>query len=922
MGRMSVKLLISSGLLSALLLLNPAVLAVGLGSVEVETHLNEPLRAQIPLQSVSGIDADEIEVSLGSPEEFSRVGIDRPAVLTQLSFELERTSRGPVIRVNSDEAISEPFLSFLVRVSWPQGRLLREYTILLDPPVTAPAAAPQPDQAPSQVVDRDRPMDTGAPDREQTAAPDAEAPSPGGAGERDAAAPTGGGSYGPVASGETLWGIAERLRPDSSISMNQMMLALLRTNPEAFFRDNINALRRGAVLRVPDRDQIRSLDGSEALQAVRRQNDLWQDHRRQLAEEAPTVVAGGEPQERAPVDEGSGDEESGLELVPPREGEAEEGAAAAGPGSEEVEADREALREELARTREDLLARREENTELDGRVDELEAQVERLQRLLELKNEELAALQQAEGPAGDEPDSAGAEPAPEDAPAAADTGPDAAEAPDEADAPQEAAEDSADAPALAEAPDTAGEEPEPGAEPEPETEGETQGETEAEEEPEPAAPPPPPGGGWMELLLSPVVLGIAGLLLIGIGVALFLHRRGGGEPELTVQRESLAERMTRREQPAEEAEEAAAGADDTEFGPPESGPADYDEPALRAALEENPEDTETRLKLIRHYAAAGDRESFIAQAETLYADLADPGSPAWLETRELGEEIAPDHELFGGSGGDIRSAVTGEQETVGGPAAERPEDAEPAESPAGEAAEPSGEQASGEELPDLDFETPAPEEPATEEPRTEQPPREESAPESPDDEDREFDLSGLDLGEHEEQPAGEEEPGSKPSEREAASEDSFEFGDTTESSGGAGEDEQEPLEFDLSDFETESEGDAGAGAESDDWMTESGDETAGIDRSESEPETAGGETMPDLGEDAGGETAPGPEEEAGGEAAPEGGDDDAVNTKLELAEAYMDMSDEEGAREMLEEVLSEGDEGQQKRAREMLDKLS
>jgi pilus assembly protein FimV len=523
---MSIKLLISSGVLSALLLLNPAVLAVGLGSVEVETHLNEPLRAQIPLQSVSGIDADEIEVTLGSPEEFSRVGIDRPAVLTQLSFELERTARGPVIRVSSDEAISEPFLSFLVRVSWPQGRLLREYTILLDPPVTAPAAAPQRDQGPSQVVEREGPADTGAPERETVAAPGADAPSPGVADERDAAAPTGGGSYGPVASGETLWNIAERLRPDSSISVNQMMLALLRTNPDAFFRDNINALRRGAVLRVPDRDQIQSLDGSEALQAVRRHNDLWQDHRRQLADEAPTVVAGGEPQERAPVDEGAGDEESGLELVPPREGEAEEGAATSGPGSEEAEADREALRQELARTREDLLARREENAELDGRVDELEAQVERLQRLLELKNEELAAIQQAEGSEADEPDTVGREAGPEEGGSADEIGMDAAEAPDEADARQEGAEDSADAPVAAEEPDAAGEEPGPGAE----------SQTEAEEEPEPAAPPPPSGGGWMALLLSPVALGIACLLLIGIGVALFLHRRGGRGPELTVQR--------------------------------------------------------------------------------------------------------------------------------------------------------------------------------------------------------------------------------------------------------------------------------------------------------------------------------------------------------------------------------------------------
>lgn len=899
MRRMSFKLLIPAGLLSALLMLNPSAMAVGLGSVEVDTRLNEPLRAEIPLRSVGSLDIDQLEVSLASAEEFARVGIDRPAVLTQLSFEVAGGDRGPVIRVTSEQPITEPFLSFLVRASWPQGRLLREYTVLLDPPVTAPAAAPQREQAPSRAVRRDEPTDAAAPEPSE---PTAGRPSEPDAGEQEPAARPSGGTYGPVASGETLWSIANQARPDSSISVNQMMLALLRTNPDAFFRDNINALRRGAVLRVPNREEIQRLAASEALDAVRRQNDLWQDYRRNLAEEAPTVVAGGEAQDRAAADEPAADEGSRLELVPPREGGAEAGAAAAGPGEESAQAEAEELREELSRTREELLARTAESDQQSARVDELETQVERLQRLLELKNEELAAIQAQSGEPEDGEAPAGqAEPTePEwgaEEPAADEPGVDEGAVADDADL----AEDTGDA-----APGAVSETREPA--------------EEEAAEPEAAAPPPAPrGGGWLELLLSPVVLGIAGLLLIGIGVALFLHRRGGGQAQSTVQREAWGDRMTRREKADEAPDDrgeptvatAAPEPDETDFGPPESGPADYDEAALRAALEESPEDTQTRLKLIRHYAAAGDREAFIAQAETLYADLADPASPAWLETRELGEEIAPDHALFGGGHEDIRSTAGREDEPVSAPDTGAYDEAPPErEAPAEEE---SGERDAGGDLPDLDFETPAPEEPPPSEPTREEPaPRSEPEPESPTasesaGDDQGFDLSGLDLGEREEPSGDRLEDASEPREpEEKVSDDTFDLGDTAES---RDSEEQEPLEFDLSDFETESESDS----EAEDWMSDSAGESEAPETRDAGPESGGGETTPDVGPDMG--------DESGGEAAT-GAGDDAVDTKLELAEAYMDMSDEEGAREMLEEVLGEGNEEQKKRAREILDKLT
>ncbi len=344
----------------------------------------------------------------------------------------------------------------------------------------------------------------------------------------------------------------------------------------------------------------------------------------------------------------------------------------------------------------------------------------------------------------------------------------------------------------------------------------------------------------------------------------------------------------------------------------------------RCARRWTPDDTETRLKLIRHYAAAGDREAFIAQAETLYADLADPASPAWLETRELGEEIAPDHELFGGSAGDVRSTLEQQYEPVSG-TAEEPEE-HGTSGPEARGAAPGGdtgeegraERDSESDLPDLEFDSPTAEEPAAEEePRRAESETESSAGDEESDGDREFDLSGLDFGEREEEAADTTpgEPGPEKAGREdEASDDTFDMGESAET-GESGE--REPLEFDLSDFETDSESDRDSGAGADDWMTESSDETRTPEASETD------DWMTESSDETQTPKAPESEPETSGDEAPaSGAGDDAVDTKLELAEAYMDMSDEEGAREMLEEVLSEGDEAQQKRAREMLDKLS
>lgn len=852
------KSFLSAVLCVAALLAHPAVRAVGLGSVEVESRLNQPLRAEIPLLSLGQVDVDALNVRLAEPEDFERIGLERRAVLTRLEFTVDMSGQRPVVRISSDEAVRDPFLSFLVRMDWPQGRLLREYTILLDPPVLAPAAAPQPEPAPSRAVERERP-EAAQPATERQPEPASRPTAGAAAPERRVMPPSetrptpAAGEYGPVRSGETLWRIADDTRP-GDISINQMMMALLRTNPDAFFKDNINALKRGAVLRVPGRNEIEQLSADQARQAVIRQNQLWQEYRRNLAREAPAVVEGSEEPARTPESRQEPQPESRLELVPPRQAEESVEEAAAGvaqPGADAGTTERETLRSELARTREELLTEQQESEQLGDRVSELEDQVERLQRLLEMKNEELTALQsRAEAPAQE----------PQPATDVAEPGADAGL--------EEATADVAEEPAA-----------------------EVATTDEAEPEPEPVVEqtaPAPRRPGWLETLLSPVVIGILGLLLIAIGVALFLHRRRGGAEDTTLRREAIVGEPKLSRTPESEAEPEEKEKPD--MAPPEAGPADYDAAALRAALEENPEDTDTRLKLLRHYAATGDEEAFVAQAETLYAQLADPSDPAWQETRRLGEEVAPDNPLFT-SDEDIRESLVEEE-----PAEERPEPVGADESkapPSPQEEADAGEREPRGDLPDLEFEPP---------PETDETAREGEAVSDEDgaeleqeaDAGREYSLEDLDAGDESFRFDSDEEEATEPSreswgaDEEEKEEDQFQLGETVEPRDESGA-EETVADFDVSEFGTEGEEDREA--ESDTESFEISEESAGEDVTEERP------------------------------AAAETGDEDSVDTKLELAEAYMDMGDEEGARDLLEEVVKEGNDDQKAKAKELLDKL-
>jgi len=381
--------------------------ALGLGSIELHSGLNQPFDARINLVSPTAGEIQSLKVQLADNDAFQRAGIDRPFVLSRLKFEVVTNDSGPdYIHITTREPVREPFLDFLVEADWSTGRLFREYTVLLDPPMynpdarqivpggeqAAPSAATQQPQQPQQVQQAQQPLQ---PMTQQPSSAEAK-PAPAPAAAKPAAkteAPSqaySGNSYGPVVSGNTLWSIARETRPDASVSIQQMMLALQRSNPDAFINNNINGLKRGYVLHMPDRQDINSLGRQEALAQVRKEYARWDELKGRMAETAGQRPAGG----AAPAPEqpatGAAKGKSELKIVTPEKG-AGAGQAEAGGGAAKTGKSGNSL----ALANEQLQSLKAENADLKDQQSQDAAVVADLQRLIKLKNDELAKLQQS-----------------------------------------------------------------------------------------------------------------------------------------------------------------------------------------------------------------------------------------------------------------------------------------------------------------------------------------------------------------------------------------------------------------------------------------------------------------------------------------------------------------------------------------------
>lgn len=238
---------------------------VSLGQIEVRSFLNQPLQAQFRAEG-SALASDEVEFRLASEDAYRRAGLPRAAIPADLSIEAQGTGTSRLVRLTTQRPVREPYLGLLIEARWPTGRVLREFTILLDPPVAfAPerSVAPVITRAPEAVV-REPPPPA------QRAEPRAPAV----------------GAY-TVRRGDTLSAIVNR-QGYTGVTAQQAMLAILEANPQAFIGGNINQLRAGAELRIPDQAEVAAYGAQQALQEVRRQTAEW---RERTAPTPPPVVA-------------------------------------------------------------------------------------------------------------------------------------------------------------------------------------------------------------------------------------------------------------------------------------------------------------------------------------------------------------------------------------------------------------------------------------------------------------------------------------------------------------------------------------------------------------------------------------------------------------------------------------------------------
>lgn len=918
--------------------------ALGLGEVTLQSSLNQPLVAEIELLEVRDLASNEVIPSLASPEEFVKAGVDRQYFLTDLKFTPVLKPNGKsVIRITSSKTVREPYLNFLVEVLWPNGRLLREYTLLLDPPLyspqTAVAAAPQlPVAAPAP-----RPASAPAP-APRSVAP---APAPRPAAPAPAARAISGSEYKTTAN-DTLWEIAQRV---GGGSVNQTMLAIQDLNPDAFIGGNINRMKSGQVLRLPDEQQIRSRSNAEAIAQVSEQNAAWREGRavasRQLDATRRTTAGA------APATAEAGDS---LKLVAAETGQATRGSDTGSAGSK-------ALADKLAVTQESLDSTRRENAELQSRVGDLQSQLDKLQRLVELKDSQLAKMQAELSAAPEAPAPAAAQEPPVQTPAGApEAAPPAAEAatppttPPEEAAPDYNYSEEPAAPVEDSAAATQQPASEPAAAVEPAVPVKP-AEAAKPATPAPApAPAPAPQSFIDDLLANPMTLGLAGggaLLLLLVGLMALSRRNAQKESEL---QDELADDLSQEQAFASDLdmpEDSFAGLDDEPVQAAQGagedrvtaqtgdalGEADiyiaygrFNQAAelLQNAINDEPHRADLRLKLMEVYAELGDREGFARQDN---------------ELREIGGVNAEAEQLkskypaiaaFAGAGA-VAAAASADDDMGEFSLDDLSLDEPTAEAPASTGGD--LDDAFDLSLDDLEADL----ESDVQSARTEQAPLsldddldfglvdEPTAPAASTDDDLSFDLaldddkvelsrpsddlSAFSLDLDEPAPAASDEvddfllslDDDAPLNQSAddLSDLSIDLAEETPSAN-----LDLPADFDLS---LEDETPAQPVVAPDSFAAQLDEVTAELDQLSTdfeEPQAAPLAPANSLSSDL------------------DGDDDfdflsgtDETATKLDLARAYIDMGDTEGARDILDEVIAEGSDAQQQEAREMIAKM-
>ncbi len=642
---MEYKFPIKAGLLASLLMLPWAADAAGLGKLTVTSALGQPLRGEIELVAVDKGDLGSINAHLASYEAFKQANIERNPALSTVRLAVEQKPSGAAyIKVTSTQPINEPFLDMLIEVDWPSGRLVREYTVLLDPPgyeaptaapvaapVTAPAAAPvaPPVAAPIEAA----PAPAAAPQAPEAKTAEAK-PAAAEKAVPAKAAPAKAETYGPVKKGETLAGIASELKPEG-VSLDQMLVALFRANRAAFAGNNMNRLKTGQILRVPEPAKASAVSTAEAAKEVKVQAADWNAYRQKLA--AAVAAAPAEKEEAAPR-AAAGKITGAVEEKAPAPKEApkavlklSKGEAPAKPGAAGAK-EAQALQQQVQSMQEEATAREKTIQEANQRITDLEKTIKDMQHLLELKNQSLAELQKqaAAKAAPPAPPTPAAAPVAPVAPVAAPPVPSA-----EKPAPKPVA------PAV---------------------------------KPKPEAPKPAQVSFLDEILATPAYLGaLAGALALAILLAvrtLAAKRKKkveafetsittGGElkPRTVMGRATAGPAEAGDTSFLTDFSQAGLGTIDTGEVDPIAEAEVYmaygrdvqAEEILKEAMAKDPSRQEVRLKLLEIYAARKNLRSFEHLANELYATLGGQASPTWEKVAEMGRSIDPGNPLYGGA---------------------------------------------------------------------------------------------------------------------------------------------------------------------------------------------------------------------------------------------------------------------------------
>ena len=254
--------------------------ALALGRITVQSALGEPLRAEIDVPQITAAEAETLRATAASPEVFRSQGMEFNPLMNALQIQLQRRADGSaVLRVTSDRPVNDPFLDLVLDTTWGTGKIVRSYTLLLDPPAlrsAAPTATAAPQiTAPAVAQQRPAPARVATPAAPAVRAPAASRPVP-----ADGVT---------VKPGDTAGRIANAHRP-ADVSLDQMLVAMMRANPDAFIQGNVNRVRAGSVLQIPDEATAKSVSNTEARQILAAQSRDFNTFRRKLADAAPSAT--------------------------------------------------------------------------------------------------------------------------------------------------------------------------------------------------------------------------------------------------------------------------------------------------------------------------------------------------------------------------------------------------------------------------------------------------------------------------------------------------------------------------------------------------------------------------------------------------------------------------------------------------------